>query len=122
MFCQSREQQKKSLWYSRSPIFNNYDLFIGKHPITFGQCRQCYDKGIHSLGDIMGDIIHLKNVLFNLTCRAPPFILRTAEGSHEDLWMAPLKDHHLLKVLCETQGTRGLVSKFYVFFWIKCIL
>lgn len=34
-------------------------------------------------------------------------------------WMAPLKDHHLLKVLCETQGTRGLVSKLYVFFMDK---
>lgn len=38
-----------------SPIFNNEGLLIGNHPIKSGQCRQWYNKGIHSLGDIMGN-------------------------------------------------------------------
>lgn len=42
-------------WNPYSPIFNNYGLLIGKRPIKFGQCRQWFDKGFHSLGDVMGD-------------------------------------------------------------------
>lgn len=35
--------------------------------------------------------------------------------AYGDPWLAPLKDHPLLKVLRETRGTRGLVSKLYNF-------
>lgn len=34
-------------------------------------------------------------------------------------WMAPLKEHPLLKVICKTPGTRGFVSKLYGYFLEK---
>ena len=64
------------IWNPYSPIFYNDRLLIGKSPVKFGQCRQWYDKGIHSLGDILGTGVYtpLKNSHSGLIYNIPPFI------------------------------------------------
>ncbi len=76
-----------SNWNPQYSIFDNYGLLIGKHPIKFGQW---YDKGVHSLGDVMGDkgfyTFEELSIHFNLQNSTFFFFLLTVEGSHEDMW------------------------------------
>jgi hypothetical protein len=115
----------RSNWNPYSPIFNNDGLLIGKRPIKIGQCRQWFDKGIHSLGDLMGDkgLLSFEELSIQFNLQSSTFFfylqLRAAMKAYGVPWLAPLKDHPLLKVLLETRGTRGLVSKLYNFFLEK---
>ncbi|KAI2659993.1 LINE-1 retrotransposable element ORF2 protein [Labeo rohita] len=114
-----------SNWNPYSPIFNNHKLLIGKNPIYFGQCRHWYDKGIHSLGDIMDDkgLLSFEELCSQFNLQSSTFFfylqLRAAMKTYGVPWSASLKDHPLLRVLCCSLGKRGLVSKLYGFFLDK---
>ena len=92
-------------WKPYSPIFYNDRLLIDKSPVKFGQCRQWYDKGIHSLGDIFGDrgLYSFEELTFwfNLQHSILYFYLqlRTAMKTYGVPWQGSLVEHSLIKVL-----------------------
>ena len=114
-----------SNWNPYSPIFYNDRLLIGKSPIKFGQCRQWYDKGIHSLGDIFGDrgLYSFEELTFRFNLQHSTFYfylqLRTAMKTYGVPWQGPLEEHSLIKLLHQARESRKIVSKLYRYFLEK---
>lgn len=105
-------------WNLHSPIFNNPGLLRGGRPFT---CPEWSDRGIRVLGDICGEsglrAFHELREQFALSGASPFFYfqLRSAMKAYGVPWHTALEVHPLRRVICATEGTRGLISSLYTF-------
>ena len=99
------------------PLFNNFALCLGGHPMSFPQWR---DKGINTLSDIMSDnaLRSFQDLKSHYNLPGTSFFfylqLRSALRAYGVPWGENMVPHPIHKI-CGSSSTKGLVSALYTF-------